>query len=355
MKMNTRKGIVSAMIIAFLCCLQIGFFNKFIGKVETPGEVIKVSSFTLPVVDPAEKNENETARVTLVARDNNNATNDAIASSSTLPVVPALVHLHPVRTNGTARVSSVERSNTNNTTKDEIKVDLWMPARYTLDDDLSNRSTRFPSIDERLRVYMSDWYAPPCSNDQKLRYRYSHVPVAGTSKSSSISNIATADGMDTPCTRMSANKNNFTGKNNKNNSTATLTNDDPATIIELVALVYSHKDQNETSRTTTTTTIHIPSAITSDHLFFLTHLIPNCAPLYSNMQRYCQDVVKTLYPLLKRSFPSIGKMPPLLLQFGDHAQSRADSSSTVTTTLMATNKTTTTRGCQSLHLLVLYP
>jgi hypothetical protein len=101
---------------------------------------------------------------------------------------------------------------------------LWMPARYTLDDDLPNRSARFPSIEERVRVYTSDWYAPPCSNDQKLRYSYSHVPVAWTSTSTSTSTPTTAA---TPCTtRMSANNNNSTG-----NNTSTLTNN-PNTKIE---------------------------------------------------------------------------------------------------------------------------
>ena len=45
--------------------------------------------------------------------------------------------------------------------------------QYTSNDDISMRSNRFPSLDERVRVYMKDWYAPPCGDEQKLSYFYS--------------------------------------------------------------------------------------------------------------------------------------------------------------------------------------
>lgn len=44
--------------------------------------------------------------------------------------------------------------------------------RFSVDDDLSSRSTRFPSFNERVRYYMSDWYAPRCSEDQKILFSY---------------------------------------------------------------------------------------------------------------------------------------------------------------------------------------
>jgi hypothetical protein len=251
---------------------------------------------------------------------------------------------------------------------------LWMPARYTLDDDLSNRSARFPSIEERVRVYTSDWYAPPCSNDQKLRYRYSHVPTSTSTPPSASAS---------PCTRMSANN-----SSGNNSNTATLTNN-PSKTIELVVLFHSHKDENETSLTsTTTTTLHIPSTVAPDELFVLTYLhtaaatttaaaatkisskaagsrIPNCA-LYPNMQPYCQDVEKTLWPALERTFPSLHgnninnmtmnmnmtstttqsiheyEMPPVLLQFGDTAFSFAYTYTYSYSTVAATDTTTTT-------------
>jgi hypothetical protein len=248
-------------------------------------------------------------------------------------------------------------------------TDLWMPARYTLDDDLSNRSARFPSIQERVRVYTSDWYAPPCSNDQKVQYRYSHVPEATVTSTPTPTNA-------TSCTRMSA-----------NNTTSTLTNN-PSATIELVVHFPSHNEENETTRTATTTTLHIPSTVAPDELFVLSHphtaasskatgsRIPNCE-LYNNMHPYCRDVQETLWPALERAFPRVHdntnkhtgsmtnattaldeyKRPPVLLQFGDTEHSYAYAYSTVTTlTTNAKSKTTktTTTGCHlyAIHLPV---
>ena len=36
------------------------------------------------------------------------------------------------------------------------------------------RSDRFPSVDERIRLYMSNWYQPPCTQDAKVFYKLSH-------------------------------------------------------------------------------------------------------------------------------------------------------------------------------------
>ena len=40
---------------------------------------------------------------------------------------------------------------------------LRLPGGYRSVEEMDARSTRFPSIDERVRVYMSNWYQPPCA------------------------------------------------------------------------------------------------------------------------------------------------------------------------------------------------
>jgi len=54
---------------------------------------------------------------------------------------------------------------------------------YHTREELEERSSRFPSVDERVRVYMTNWYLPPCENqhvdmisdeDAYVQYNYVH-------------------------------------------------------------------------------------------------------------------------------------------------------------------------------------
>lgn len=47
-------------------------------------------------------------------------------------------------------------------------------AAKILDDDYSLRRNRFPSIEERVKLYMSNWYVPPCPGyvEEMIRYEY---------------------------------------------------------------------------------------------------------------------------------------------------------------------------------------
>ncbi len=38
----------------------------------------------------------------------------------------------------------------------------------------TGRATRFPSVDQRVRVYMSNWYLPPCPSDQEAFVEYNY-------------------------------------------------------------------------------------------------------------------------------------------------------------------------------------
>lgn len=49
--------------------------------------------------------------------------------------------------------------------------------------EISNRSARFPTVEDRVRLYMSDWYLPPCP-DHRIRFSYqpdkrSHIVTRG--------------------------------------------------------------------------------------------------------------------------------------------------------------------------------
>jgi hypothetical protein len=55
---------------------------------------------------------------------------------------------------------------------EDTTISTRTPLRYTVDDHLKNRSARFPSIDERVRLYMTHWYAPPCSARQRILYAF---------------------------------------------------------------------------------------------------------------------------------------------------------------------------------------
>ena len=44
---------------------------------------------------------------------------------------------------------------------------------YTDVQEMLNRQNRFPSIEERVKVYMSNWYIPPCDDSARIPYQYS--------------------------------------------------------------------------------------------------------------------------------------------------------------------------------------
>ena len=69
-------------------------------------------------------------------------------------------------------------------------TDGWHPA---------NRSDRFPSVEERVKLYMSNWYFPPCNDDDKLTHRielvegWPHAFVSKRNASVEIDSIVHAD------------------------------------------------------------------------------------------------------------------------------------------------------------------
>jgi len=57
------------------------------------------------------------------------------------------------------------------------KVMYWsyQPTAYLSPADQWGRSRRFPSVEDRVRVYMSAWYVPPCSEADKLPFAVFNV------------------------------------------------------------------------------------------------------------------------------------------------------------------------------------
>jgi hypothetical protein len=46
---------------------------------------------------------------------------------------------------------------------------------YSSVEEMINRSARFPSIELRLKLYMSNWYKPPCDDEARIGYRYNQA------------------------------------------------------------------------------------------------------------------------------------------------------------------------------------
>ena len=170
----------------------------------------------------------------------------------------------------------------------------------------SIRANRFPSVATRIKLYMSNWYAPPCEGDTDAFIRYA-LNYSNTEK------------------------NNNGEKNPKRSRWPTLK----------VEGYNDHPLVNETTRIMK----NVTSIIEPDMLFFMDQkTIINCGN-YSydetwgeaiqdpyrerivfrhNMRMYCEDVEQLLIPAwnhLRLLGPSEEVPPPTLIQFGDNKQS----------------------------------
>lgn len=45
-------------------------------------------------------------------------------------------------------------------------------SEYMSQEEQDGRPLRFPSVEDRVKLYMSNWYAPPCTDDEKIQYNY---------------------------------------------------------------------------------------------------------------------------------------------------------------------------------------
>jgi hypothetical protein len=167
----------------------------------------------------------------------------------------------------------------------------------------SIRANRFPSVATRIKLYMSNWYAPPCEGDNDAFVRYAL---------------------------------NYSDTENINGD------DNPSRWPTLEVAGYNdHPLVNQTNRIMK----NVTSIIEPDMLFFMDQkTIINCGN-YSydeewgkaiqdpyrerivfrhNMRMYCEDIEQLLIPAwnhLRLLGPSDEVPPPTLIQFGDNKQS----------------------------------
>mmetsp|Transcript_49848 Transcript_49848/g.143475 ORF Transcript_49848/g.143475 Transcript_49848/m.143475 type:complete len:461 (-) Transcript_49848:221-1603(-) len=172
---------------------------------------------------------------------------------------------------------------------------LALAASETADDlaDFSLRENRFPSVEERVKLYMSNWYAPPCPGNEDGLIRYS---------------FETKEGSDWRVAKVTGYQNHPVIKN-------------------------------------TTSPMEIESIVKADMLLFLEdEIIQNCAiedfdenevtdkrqlelskriEFRANMRMYCDDVKR----LLLTAWNHVQweredeEAPPILMQFGDNKDS----------------------------------
>lgn len=154
------------------------------------------------------------------------------------------------------------------------------------------RANRFPSVEERVKLYMSNWYTPPCPQAHEGFIKFRFEP--------------------------SKDKDNF-----------------PTLFLKGLE---DHPVVNETQ------VMHVESIVAPDTLFFLdSRLIPYCVnekkakskkeSKYSsrikapaNMLMYCKDIKELMIPALRHIVSEINtgnntQLPPILLQFGDMKKS----------------------------------
>ena len=107
------------------------------------------------------------------------ANRDEVQSQSLQPK-ESVVHSHEqlsIRDHITHRYSSPSDNG-----KIQKQMDLLisnLEYAYTDLDEMLNRQNRFPSIEERVKVYMSNWYIPPCDDSARIPYQYSKVAEDG--------------------------------------------------------------------------------------------------------------------------------------------------------------------------------
>ena len=189
-------------------------------------------------------------------------------------------------------------ANSRSLTNDEAGHSMLQREELTNDEaghSMLQREDRFPSVEERVKLYMSNWYVPPCNsyNDGWIRYEYNST--------------SEADGSEWP-----------------------------------VAKIYGYYSSSELKQGAVAEIVD--SIIASDKIFLLDDgMINHCAiPILdfnestitdkrelemssrivnrAHKQGYCQDIQESFIPARNhiQSKSNIKKeYPPVLLQFGD--------------------------------------
>jgi Glycosyl transferase family 90 len=57
---------------------------------------------------------------------------------------------------------------------DPTKMIQNLEFAYTNVQEMLDRHKRFPTVEQRIKVYMSNWYTPPCDDDARISFRFSN-------------------------------------------------------------------------------------------------------------------------------------------------------------------------------------
>ncbi|KAL7560418.1 hypothetical protein ACA910_016168 [Epithemia clementina (nom. ined.)] len=168
------------------------------------------------------------------------------------------------------------------------------------------RKERFPSIEERVRIYMGEWYFPPCNEQDKVLYRYNDANTPTLSSASAT----IAQGNQSTTTSKTTTVTLLRPWNNSSTAAATKISSSIPTIIAEVS-----------------------SDPASRHLFFATQGdfakgVADCRQRFARdkrIQRECLDVQSSIpATLLYQNHHHNGTTnPPILLRFGDRSARQA--------------------------------
>jgi Glycosyl transferase family 90 len=176
---------------------------------------------------------------------------------------------------------------------------------YDSEEELSERSLRFPSVEERLKVYLSTWYVPPCPSNLlgTVQYNFAFGDEAIADKTT----IPTTSGLRVIVQPVrSANSSEDWKWNSNRKLTAELDHQSPRDILSLYTMVRHGKNL----------------------FWYDPETIENC------VNPFCKDVVNFLNPSLDRILTATTEKMryvdlydderfPLILQFGDAEAHRA--------------------------------
>lgn len=168
----------------------------------------------------------------------------------------------------------------NETTANTVLTLMEEQYAYRNIHEKNQRSQRFPSVEQRVKILMSSWYLPPCEQDQK-RKNIAHYRRNGT-----LVWLQEIQLRQPP----------------KPISNTTSSSPPPRTF--LVDRIFTGKH--------TTTTATTPLNVAFDHV----HALNRTLMQHQCSHRYCKDMAEYLFPALDRAHVD-PDVHPILFQFGD--------------------------------------
>jgi Glycosyl transferase family 90 len=129
---------------------------------------------------------------TIAAANGSNDTTDASATTESLPIVVDTVDTSTasmsIQEYMTQRLQQQGSPKRNNDATQSERI-LWiknLEYAYSNVQEMLHRSKRFPSIQQRVKIYMSNWYIPPCDDTARIPYKYTTTTSISENNNSNI-------------------------------------------------------------------------------------------------------------------------------------------------------------------------